>query len=149
MAPLLHKAVIKSLEKQSKFCHKDSPCWQTTIWKGIRHRYRQTNTHLVASLPEQPTWANNKNVKSFWILRKEDMMRSQWHQLNNMQMICTSLHTHNHASTSPLTFYRPDALSATQPTVSKHGKQQCLSHNRQYKCFTCQHVCTACTAQQT
>ena len=35
----------------------------------------------------------------------------QWHQLGRMQ-ICTSLQTDNHASTSPLSFYRPDALPA-------------------------------------
>jgi len=28
----------------------------------------------------------------------------------------------NHASTPPLSFYRPDALPATQPTVSKHWR---------------------------
>ena len=33
--------------------------------------------------------------------------------------VCTSLQTDNHASTPPLSFYRPDALPATQPTVSK------------------------------
>jgi len=27
---------------------------------------------------------------------------------------------HNHASNPPLSFYRPDALPATQPTASKH-----------------------------
>jgi len=43
----------------------------------------------------------------------------QWHQLDRMQ-VCTSLQTDNHASTSPLGFYRPDALPATQPTASKH-----------------------------
>jgi len=43
----------------------------------------------------------------------------QWHQLGHMQ-ICTSLQTDNHASTSLLVFYRPDALPATQPTASKH-----------------------------
>jgi len=43
----------------------------------------------------------------------------QWHQLGNMQ-ICTSLQTDNHASTPPLSFYRPDALSVAQPTASKH-----------------------------
>jgi len=43
----------------------------------------------------------------------------QWHQLDHMQ-ICTSLQTDNHASTTPLSFYRPDALPATQATVSKH-----------------------------
>jgi len=43
----------------------------------------------------------------------------QWHQLDHMQ-VCTSLQTDNHTSTPPLSFYRPDALPATQPTASKH-----------------------------
>ena len=43
----------------------------------------------------------------------------QWHQLGHMQ-VCTSLQTDYHTSTPPLSFYRPDALPATQPTVSKH-----------------------------
>ena len=34
--------------------------------------------------------------------------------------VCTSLLTDNHASTPLLSFYRPDALPATQPTASKH-----------------------------
>jgi len=42
----------------------------------------------------------------------------QWHQLGHMQM-CTLTQTHNHASTPPLSFYRPDAFPATQPTASK------------------------------
>ena len=37
--------------------------------------------------------------------------------------VCTSLQTDNHASTPPLVFYRLDALSAAQPTASKHGRQ--------------------------
>jgi len=45
----------------------------------------------------------------------------QWHQLDYMQ-ICTSLQTDNHASTTPLSFYRPDALPAAQPTASNHGR---------------------------
>jgi len=43
----------------------------------------------------------------------------QWHQLGHMQ-VCTSFQTDNHASTSLLGFYRPDALPAAQPTASKH-----------------------------
>ena len=43
----------------------------------------------------------------------------QWHQLGHMQ-VCTSLQTDNHASTPPLSFYRPDALPTTQSTASKH-----------------------------
>jgi len=42
-----------------------------------------------------------------------------WHQLTYMQ-ICTSPQTDNHTSTPPLSFYRLDALPATQPTASKH-----------------------------
>ena len=43
----------------------------------------------------------------------------QWHQL---EQVCISLQTDNHVSTPPLSFYRPDALHATQPTVSKHWR---------------------------
>jgi len=46
----------------------------------------------------------------------------QWHQLDHMQIICMSLQTDNNASTSPLSFYRPDALPAAQPTASKHWR---------------------------
>jgi len=42
----------------------------------------------------------------------------QWHQLGHMQ-VCTLLQRDNHASTPPLSFYRPDALPAVQPTASK------------------------------
>ena len=44
------------------------------------------------------------------------MIGWQWHQLDHMQILGISLH----ASTSPLNFYRPDALPAAQPTASKH-----------------------------
>ena len=43
----------------------------------------------------------------------------QWHQLGRMQ-VCTLFQADNHASTPPLSFYRPDALPAAQPTASKH-----------------------------
>ena len=43
----------------------------------------------------------------------------QWHQLGHMQ-VCTSLQTDSHASTPPLSFFRPDALPDGQPTASKH-----------------------------
>jgi len=37
----------------------------------------------------------------------------QWHQLGHMQIVSTSLdQTDNHASTPPLSFYRPIALPA-------------------------------------
>jgi len=66
------------------------------------------------------TWVSwQQKGKPFWILMKQEMMGWQCHQLDHMQTICTWLQTENHASTSPPSFYRPDALPATQPTASK------------------------------
>jgi len=59
-------------------------------------------------------------VKPIWILMKQEMMGWQWHQLDRMQIICTSLQTDNHASTLSLGFYSLDAVPAAQPTASKH-----------------------------
>jgi len=50
------------------------------------------------------------------------MTRYQRHQLDDMQIIGTSLQTDNHASTS-VNCCRPDALPDAQPTVSKHRTQ--------------------------
>jgi len=82
-------------------------------------------------------------------------MGSQWHQLDHMQINCTSLETDNHASTSSvgslefnvpfqhkysyirddstslLNFYMPDALSNAQPTVSNHWSQWEIIINHQ------------------
>ena len=46
----------------------------------------------------------------------------QWHQLGHMQAY-TSLQTDNHANTQTLSFYRPDALPAAQPTASVRWRQ--------------------------
>jgi len=44
----------------------------------------------------------------------------QWNPLGHMQ-VCTSLQTDNHASTTPLNFYKLDTLPATQPCQSTEG----------------------------
>jgi len=55
-----------------------------------------------------------------WISMKQEMMGWQWHQLDLKQIICTSLQTDNHASTSSLNILQADALPDAQPTASKH-----------------------------
>ena len=75
---------------------------------------------LTAFFPRSTWVSRHQKGKPFWILMKQEMMGWQWHQLDHMQVICTSLQTDNHASTSPLSFYRPDALPVAQPTASKH-----------------------------
>jgi len=39
--------------------------------------------------------------KPFWILMKQEMMVWQLHQLDHMQIICTSLQTDNHTGKHP------------------------------------------------
>ena len=64
----------------------------------------------------------------------------QWHQLGHMQ-VCTSLQTHKHASTPPLNFYRPDALSATQPTASTNWRHILnIIKNKKYTTMTTKQV---------
>jgi len=48
---------------------------------------------------------------------KQEMTVWQWDQLERVQIICTLLHTDNHASTLSPIFYRPDALPDAQPTL--------------------------------
>jgi len=89
--------------------------------------------HPFNSLFSRMTWVSrNQKGKPFWILPEQEMMGWQWHQLKHMQIICTSLPTDNHASTSPFSFYRPDALLATQPTASKHWKALQFFYTLQY-----------------
>jgi len=52
-----------------------------------------------------------------WISIKQELMEWQWHQLDHMQIICTSLHTDNHASTSPLNILQA-GCSSCRPTNS-------------------------------
>jgi len=77
--------------------------------------------HLFKGHFSRTTWiSRHQKGKPFWILLEQEMMGWQWHQLDHIQIICTSLQTDNHASTSPLSFfYRLDALPAAQPTASK------------------------------
>ena len=77
---------------------------------------------LTAFFRGQPGQAGTRKINhSGFILLEQEMMR--WHQLDHMQIICTSIQTDNHASTSPLSFYRLDALPAAHRTASKHWRQ--------------------------
>jgi len=75
-----------------------------------------TTSVLRPFIPEQPGNANTNKAAPFGILMKQEMMGGSgisW----TIWTICTSLQTDNHASTSSLSFYRPDALPAAQPTA--------------------------------
>jgi len=83
-----------------------------------------THTHPSFNGPFSGTTRVGRYQKGKNNLDFTEARDSEWqgHQLGHMQ-VCTSLQTDNHASTSPLSFYRPDALPASQPTASKHWRQ--------------------------
>jgi len=53
----------------------------------------------------------------------------QWHQLDHMQITCTSLRTDNHASTSSLSFLLAGCPSCRQTNSVKALKAKSLPHH--------------------
>ena len=83
--------------------------------------YVHTHTRLTALFPGLPRWAGTRQVKPIWILLKQETVSGSgisW-------AICKSAPC-SRQITTPAThhsvFYRPDALPATQPTASKHWR---------------------------
>jgi len=83
--------------------------------KGFSEQHTPTFNGTLSGTTQVSRYQKDKTNLDFTEARDSDW---QWHQLGHMQ-ICTSFKTNNYASTPPLSFYRPDALPAAQPTVSK------------------------------
>jgi len=81
----------------------------TTTMTPVQWLLFQNN--LGKPVPERKNQSGFKWGKRWW------GSGMQWHQLDHMQTICTSLQTDNHTNTLSLNFYRPDALPDAQPTV--------------------------------
>jgi len=91
-------------------------------WRDLYYYYYYIR---LMTLFSRTTWVSrHQKGKPFWILLEWEMMEWQWLQLDHMHIIAPPLSRQitTHASTSPLSFYRPDALPAAQPTASKHWK---------------------------
>ena len=77
---------------------------------------RATHTRLTALCPGLPKWAGTRKVKPIWILLKQETVSGsgiRWAVCRQITMLAP-LHS---------VFYRPDALPAAQPTVSKHWRR--------------------------
>jgi len=57
--------------------------------------------HSASGLPALLFLFTDLKSKPFWILLEQEMMGWQWHQLDHVQIICTSPDS-SHASTAPL-----------------------------------------------
>ena len=96
-----------------------SSSWPGPSTTRLSFTHTQTDTPFVRDYPGEPVPERWKISPDFTQARDNEW---QWHQLNHMQ-VCTSFQTENLASTPSLSFYRPDALPAAQPTASKHWMQ--------------------------
>ena len=80
----------------------------------------------MALCPGLPRWAGTRKVKPIWILLKQETVSGSgisW-------AICKSAPCSGQITTPAphhSVFYRPDALPATQPTVSKHRRHSWFS----------------------
>jgi len=70
--------------------------------------------YMFNGLFSRTTWVSwyqkGKTSFDFNETRDDGVLGWQWHQLDLMQTVCTSLQTDNHTNTSSLNVYRPDAL---------------------------------------
>jgi len=69
---------------------------------------------VVAFIFSRTTSATRHQAKPIWILVKQETIGWQWHQLDHTQIICTSIQTDNHASTSSLEFLQAGCSSNQQ-----------------------------------
>ena len=86
------------------------------------HTHTHTHTHLTALFPGLPGWAGTRKVKPIWILLKQETVSGS----GISGAICkTAPRSRQITMPKPYhsVFYRPDALPAAQPTVSKHWRQ--------------------------
>jgi len=96
--------------------------------RGDEHNfpYSFTHTHirLTVLCPGLPRWAGTRKVKPVWILLKQESASGSGISWD----ICKSARRCRQITMHPTTqfFYRPDALPAAQPTVSKHWRQKVL-----------------------
>jgi len=89
--------------------------WNTGLTAQLA-LYTHTHTRLTALFPGLPGVSRYQEGKTNLDFTKARDSEWQWHQLGRMQ-VCTSLLTHNHASTPPLSFLQAGCPSC-RPTNS-------------------------------
>jgi len=77
------------------------------------------------------------------------MIGWQWHQLNHMQVICTSLQTYNHANTSSLSFFTGQMLFVPPNQQHQHHSTKGKNYRNYKGTETCDKVINYhCFAQE-
>ena len=91
--------------------------------------HTHTHTRLTTLFPGLPGWAGTRKVKPIWILLKQETVSG----IGISWAICKSAPCSRQIATPAphqSVFYRPDALPAAQPTVSKHWRPSHSKHRK-------------------
>jgi len=116
--------------------------WTTRVCHyraGYYMLYTHTHTRLMALCPGPPGWARTRKVKTIWILLKQETVSGSgisW-------AICKSAPSSRQITTPAphrSVFYRPDALPAAQPTVSKHWRHIITCSIKQITLLDCLYI---------
>jgi len=91
-----------------------------------KHARTHARTRLMALFPGLPRWGSTRKVEPIWILLKQETVSGSGISRAISKSASRSRQTKTPAPHHSV-FYRPDALSATQPTVSKHWRQSALT----------------------
>jgi len=97
------------------------------FWTCCTQKMILTDVHLFNGLFSRTTYAGTRKVKPVSIFIKQEMMGWQWHQLDHMQINCTSLQEDNHANTSSLKLSTGRMLYL-MPSQQKQGRWHRLDH---------------------
>jgi len=96
---------------------------------------------LFNGLFARTTWVSrHQKGKAFWILLEQEMMGCQWHQLDHMEIICSSLQT-DYQFTTPVPHHsvltgRMPFLLPNQQCQSTEGKALKAKKLKYYRKFT-------------
>jgi len=82
----------------------------------------KTHTRLTALFPGLPRSASTRKVKPIWILLKQETVSGSGSSWATCKSASPSRQITMPVPTT-LSFYRPDALPAAQPTALKHWRQ--------------------------
>ena len=108
--------------------------WTKTFQNDTTNNNTHTHSRLTALFPGLPGWASTRKVKPIWILVKQETVNG-----NGISWaICKSAPCSRQITTPAphhSVFYRPDALPAASPTVSKHWRHNTTNNNNNVKIF--------------
>ena len=97
-------------------------CNYLTILRPKTELNIHSHTRLMALCPGVPGWAGTRKVKPIWILLKQETVSSSGISWAICKCAPRSRQITMPAPPPRSVFYRPDALPAAEPTVSKHWR---------------------------